>query len=105
APEAARRVVGEIGQVADELDQDHLRDVLSIRLLKLPAQTPGMDLRTIAVDEGRPGGLIARVIPQSHEDADPRALTGRLGHGPTSPGRNLAPSRRQQVFLVRTNTL
>src|SRR5262249_36200547 len=73
------------GQVSDQLEQDHLGDVLGVGLLELPAQAPGMDLRAVAVDEGGPGGLIGRVVAEGHQDADARAAAGRLGHAST-PG-------------------
>jgi hypothetical protein len=50
--------------VTDELEQDHLRDVLGVGFLELPPQAPGMDLRAVAVDKRGPGGLIARLIAQ-----------------------------------------
>ena len=83
AAEAPRRVVGEVGQVSDELEQDHLCDVLGVGVLELPSQAPGVDLRAVAVDERRPGRLIARVVAQGHQDADARAAAGCLGHDPT----------------------
>jgi hypothetical protein len=103
--EAAGRVVGEVGQVSDELEQDHLGDVLGVGVLELPPQAPGMDLRPVAVDERRPGGLIARVVAEGHQDADAGAAAGHLGHALISLGRDPVLSRMQHVFQVWNDIL
>src|SRR5262249_9361368 len=80
-----------VGQVPDEPEQDHLRDVLGIGILKLPPQAPGVDLRAVAVNERRPGRLVAWVVLQGHQDAHARAAADHLDHDPTLRKRDPMP--------------
>ena len=90
-PEAPRRVIREVGQVPDQLEQDHLRDVLGIGILEPPPQAPGVDLWAVSVDERRPGRLIGRVVAQGHQYTNVRTTAGRRDHEPTPASRSWAP--------------
>lgn len=81
SPETPARLVLEVAEAGDQLEQHMLGHVLGVGILEAPDPAPSIDLPAVMLDELGPGGRIALVSTQATQQGDPCVRFLGSAHG------------------------